>query len=143
MKINREILRDEDRIDNFRELLDRSTKLYGDREAFLLKTNKDGKNAAAQYRKITHAEFRSEVDWLGTALTDLGLRDTHIAVIGENRYEWCLSYLSVACGCGVVVPVDKELHPDEVAMILNQSESAAILYSGKIFDKNLIEALVL
>ena len=143
MKINEEILRDEDRIDNFRELLDRSTKLYGSREAFILKSNKDGKNSAAQYRRITHAEFRGEVDCLGTALTELGLKDTHIAVIGENRYEWCLSYLSVACGCGVVVPVDKELHADEIAMILNQSEAAAIIYSGKIFDKNLIEALQL
>lgn len=137
MKYEEKILRDEDKINNFREMLNRSVKLYGDRDAFIVKKGEH------EYRKVTHREFRHEVNCLGAALIDLGLKDKNIAVIGENRYEWCLSYLSVTCGCGVVVPVDKELHADEIAMILNRSEASAVIFSGKIFDKNLIEALSL
>ena len=97
----------------------------------------------AEYRRIIYKEFREEVDRLGTALTELGLKGAKIGVIGENRYEWCLSYLAVTCGCGVIVPIDKELHADEVAMILNQSEAEVLIFSGKIFDKNLQDALKL
>lgn len=140
MKISEKILKDEDRVNNFRELLDRSSKLYGNREAYIVKT---GKSDSASYRTITHSEFRHEVDCLGTALIDAGLKGEKIAVIGENRYEWCLSYLAVTCGCGIAVPIDKELHPDEIAMILNESQSTAIIFSGKIFDKNLAEAFKL
>ncbi len=140
MKNDEKILREEDRINNFKELLDRSVEFYGDREAFILKKNQ---KEQAEYRKVLYKEFRKEVDRLGTALIDLGLKGETIAVIGENRYEWCLSYLAVTCGCGVIVPIDKELHADEVAMILNQSEAKVLIFSGKIFDKNLQEALQL
>ena len=140
MNNDEKILREEDKINNFKELLDRSVKLYGDREAFILKKNQKEKT---EYRRIIYKEFRKEVDQFGTALLDLGLKGENIAVIGENRYEWCLSYLSVTCGCGVIVPIDKELHAEEVAMILNQSEAKVLIFSGKIFDKNLQEALKL
>ena len=140
MKNDEKILSQEDRIDNFRELLDRSVRRYGEREAFILKINH---KEPAEYRRIIYKEFRVEVDRLGTALTELGLKGAKIGVIGENRYEWCLSYLAVTCGCGVIVPIDKELHADEVAMILNQSEAEVLIFSGKIFDKNLQDALKL
>ena len=140
MKIKDYTLKEEDRINNFRELLDRSVRLHPDLEAFIVKL-RDGDSP--EYRHVTFTEFRKEVDALGTALVDLGLKGEKIAVTGENRYEWCLSYLAVTCGCGVVVPIDKELHPDEIAMILNTSEASAIVFSGKMFDKNLAEALAM
>lgn len=37
LKNDEKILSQEDRIDNFRELLDRSVRRYGEREAFILK----------------------------------------------------------------------------------------------------------
>ena len=39
LKNDEKILSQEDRIDNFRELLDRSVRRYGEREAFILKIN--------------------------------------------------------------------------------------------------------
>lgn len=133
-------LREEDKINNFREMLDRSVKFYGDREAYIVKLL-DGDDPV--YRRVTFKEFRKEIDALGTALIDIGLKGEKIAVTGENRYEWCLSYLAATCGCGVVVPVDKELHADEIAMILNTSEASALVFSGKMFDKNLADALAM
>ena len=40
----------------------------------------------------------AEGDALGTALINMGLKGKRIAVIGENRYEWEIAYLSVVCG---------------------------------------------
>ena len=39
----------------------------------------------------------------------MGLRDSKVAVIGENSYKWVVSYLAVANGTGVIVPLDKDL----------------------------------
>ncbi len=128
---------EEKKLYTFRELLDNTLKLYGDREAFILKN----KSYESGYRHVTHREFRDEINAVGTAFVDLGLKGEKIAVIGENRYEWCLTYLAVTCGCGVIVPVDKELKPEEVAMNINRSEAKAIVFSGKIYDKNVHEAL--
>lgn len=67
----------------------------------------------------------------GTALIKLGLKGKRIAVIGENRYEWGLSYLAVTCGTGLVVPLDKSLPENEIQRLIERSEVEAICYSGK------------
>lgn len=136
-----EIMRQVKPAEDFRSLINQSAALFGEQEAFIVKMPHDGNDEKDnQYRHITYREFRDEIDALGTALVDLGLCGKHIAVIGENRYEWCLSYLAITCGCGVVVPVDKELKSDEIAMILDQADVSAVIYSGRMQEKYLGEA---
>ena len=67
----------------------------------------------------------------GTALIDLGLKDKRIAVIGENRYEWEIAYLSIVCGTGIVVPLDKSLTENELKHLIKKSEVEAIFCSEK------------
>ncbi len=112
-------------ISNLKDMLEQSAALFADRDAFTLK-GEDG-----SYKAVTYKEFKHEADALGTALVDLGLKDRFIAVIGENRYEWCLSYLAVVNGTGVVVPLDRELPPIEVENLIARSNASAILFSGK------------
>ena len=38
----------------------------------------------------------------------------HIALIGENSYNWLVTYFAVVNSNNVIVPIDKELSPDEV-----------------------------
>ena len=45
---------------------------------------------------------------------DIGLKGKRIAVIGENRWEWEVAYLSIVCGTGIVVPLDKSLPENEL-----------------------------
>ena len=47
------------------------------------------------YTPILYSQVKSDMDELGTALIDLGLKNEKIAIIGENRYEWANSYLAV------------------------------------------------
>ena len=71
------------------------------------------------------------INYLGTALINLGLKGKRIGVIGENRYEWELAYLSVVCGVGIVVPMDKSLPANELEEVIERSEVEAIFYSKK------------
>ena len=113
-------------IENLKDMLKKSGKLYGDRPAFKYKTDKPG-----EFKIITHKEFRKDIDYLGTALIDLGLRYKRIAVISENRYEWCTAYLAIACGTGTVVPLDKSLPENEIKSLIERSNVEAIFYSRK------------
>lgn len=112
-------------IKDLKDLLTQSSNLYGSKNAFYVKS--DGQN----YKGITYNEFKNDVDALGTALLNLGLKDKFIALIGENRYEWCLTYMSTANGVGVIVPLDKELPTSELENLLKRSNASAIIYSGK------------
>ena len=61
----------------------------------------------------------------------MGLKGKRIAVIGENRYEWELSYLAVVTGTGTIVPLDKALPENEIESLIIRSEVEAIIYSEK------------
>ena len=111
---------------DLKEMLQKSGEEFGDRPAYIFKTEEKGK-----FREITHNEFREEINDLGTKLLDLGLKNKRIAVISENRYEWAVDYLAVATGVGVIVPLDKSLPNNEIESLIKRSEVEAIFYSKK------------
>ena len=113
------------KIENLKEMLEKSGKLYGNKQAYKIKIDKE------KYITYTHAEIREKINALGTALINLDLKDKRIAVIGENRLEWELAYLAVVCGTGVVVPFDKSLPENELKDVIERSEVEAIFYSAK------------
>ena len=110
---------------NIREVVQDIRKKYSSNLAFTIK-NKD-----KTYRDITYKQFLDEADYLGTALIDLGLNDTRIAIIGKNRYEWAASYLAVINGTGVVVPLDKSLPKHEIEISLKRSKVTTIICEEK------------
>ena len=113
-------------IRNLKEMLNGACKEFSDRTAFVVKRKGDDK-----YSEIKYSQVLKDVNALGTALIDIGLKDKNIAVIGENRYEWCVSYLATVNGVGTIVPLDKELPESEIESLLERSNATAIIYSGK------------
>ena len=111
---------------DLKDMLNQTGEVYGDRPAYIFKTEEKGK-----FRIITHKEFRENINALGTTLIQMGLKDKRIAVISENRYEWELSYLAVAAGVGVIVPLDKALPDNELESLILRSQVEAIIYSSK------------
>ena len=115
-------------IKNLKDMLNKTKDLYGKRPAFKLK-DENGK-----YKEISHRVVREDIDKLGTALLTLGLKGKRVAVIGENRYEWEIAYLSVVCGVGVIVPLDKSLPENELKRVIERSGVEAVIFSDKYKD---------
>ena len=111
---------------DLKDMLKQSGEAYGKRPAYIFKTEQKGK-----FRTITHEEFRNEINALGTALIQTGLKGKRIAVISENRYEWQLAYLAIVTGTGIVVPLDKALPDNELESLILRSQVEAIFYSKK------------
>ncbi len=77
----------------------------------------------------TFLQTKDEVNALGTKLLADGHGGCHIAIMSENRYAWVLTYLTVMCGVGVIVPLDKELLDDDVILQLTKSDCEIIVCS--------------
>lgn len=111
---------------DFRELMNSSADLYGDRNAFIIKHKKSRKDFT--YENITYNQFRDNVNWFGTGMMKRGLQGKRIAIIGKNCYEWILSYFTACCGLGICVPLDKGLPYEELESSLARSYSDVLIF---------------
>ena len=111
-------------VQDLKEMLYRSSSIYKSRTAFKEK-DKDGK-----IKSITYEQFKNDIVFLGTSLLKKGFKDKKIAVVGKNSYQWCVSYLAATI-VGIVVPIDKELHTDDIINFMNVSEAVCILGDKK------------
>ena len=116
-------------ITDLKDMLKKTKEEFGERPAYKIRVEEN------KYKIYTHKEVRDMIDALGTALISFNLKGKRIAVIGENRFEWEIAYLAIACGTGIVVPLDKSLPENELKRLIERSEVEAIFYSGKYEDK--------
>ena len=124
MNIYKKPLYNVKKISTIRDIIENSNAEFADCTAFLTKV-------AGQYMPITFKQYYEDVMALGTAFLNMGLKGKRIAVIGESRYEWVLTYMTVVCGVGVIVPLDREMPTDELSPLIELAELEAIVYSPK------------
>ena len=113
-----------------KEMFINSSKEYADKTFLLEKFN-----PKEDWTEITYNQFKNEVIGLGTALTrKLNLKDTRIVIIGENTHHWYVSYMTMLCGAGIAVPVDKELPENEIENVIKRAKASAVIFSTKKAD---------
>ena len=116
-------------VKNIKQLVNDSCEIYKDKAAYLVK-----REGIEGYQEIKYSQVKEDVDALGTALLHLGLNGNRIAVVGENRYEWAISYLATITGVGVIVPLDRQLPENELENCIKRSNVSAVMYSNKLED---------
>lgn len=114
-------------ITDLKDMLYKATEKFSKKPAFKVK-DENGK-----IKEISYEQFKNDVEALGTAMIKAGLQNKKIAVIGKNSYQWSLAYMASVI-VGVVVPLDKELHIDDIANFLNVSESEAVFGDNKYIE---------
>ena len=117
------------KITDLKDVMNQSYELFKDRPMFVYKTETPG-----ELKETSFGDFIDDVNALGTKLIDMGLKDKRIAVISDNREEWCKAYLATVCGTGVIVPLDKLLPANEIESLIVRSGVQAIFYSDKYSD---------
>ncbi|MBE6041045.1 MAG: long-chain fatty acid--CoA ligase [Clostridiales bacterium] len=130
-KDKRYLFRDKHVVTDLKDMLVQSAEHYPDNILF-----KQKYTPKTPFLPITFKEVLNDVNALGTALIDLGLKDCHIGVIGRNSSEWGESYLAVTGGVGVVVPLDRELNEEELEQLTAMGDLAAVItINNKYYDK--------
>lgn len=128
---NKEVLYDAKEFRDIREMINESAQKYANNIAFIVKEKQEGE---VSYKNITYKMLQEDINKLGTALIDLGLQGKRIAIIANNCYEWCLSYLATLCGVGIVVPLDKSLPSGEIESLLQRSHTDAVIFGKNYID---------
>ncbi|HUX61082.1 MAG TPA: AMP-binding protein [Ignavibacteriaceae bacterium] len=97
--------------------------------------------AGTPISKLTYQQLLDSVLRFGNALKNLGINErTHIAVIGENRVQWGITYLTSMVFNHVIIPIDKNLTTNEILNIIHESEAELIVFSGA-FDSIMREKM--
>ena len=117
-----------DKLHDLRELVSRGKRKYGNTTAFKELDDK------GQIQEHSFWKLNDDVLAFGTVLLSMGLAGKHMALVGESSYSYVVSYLAIACGLGVVVPLDKELSIDEMALLIKKSDAEVILYSDDLLE---------
>ena len=108
-------------ISNFRELVKRYEE-YGENIAFKFKKN-------GNLEEITYKKFVEDIKNVAEKVISSDVK--RVAVIGNNRYEWCTTYLGVTTAGRIIVPLDKALTDKEIEKLLKRSGADAIVYDEK------------
>ena len=121
-------------VKNYREMIEYSVKHYADKIAYKYKKNGDLKHV--EYVEKTYEQVGKDIKAFATELLNKGLEDKKIVLIGNNRYEWCISYLAITSANMIIVPLDKALPDNEIENLVTRSEAEVA-----IFDKKYIEVM--
>ena len=117
------------RINNYRELAFYSIEHYADHVAYKYKSKPTDKEII----KKTYADCGKDMKAFGTAM--LNRKAERIAVIGKNRYEWCMTYLGTTTAGLVIVPLDKLLPEKEISNLVKRSKADTIVCDGAYVEQ--------
>ena len=85
--------------------------------------------------KKSFQDLADDVSAIGTFMYDKKMKDKHIAIIGENSYEWLVTYLAAVGGGNVAVGIDKGLPEEEIKELLKKADVDAETGATKVSNK--------
>ena len=110
---------------DIRSLLYRGKALYPHHTVMVEIAGKD------QERRLGYRELCDNAEALGTAMIAHGMKNAHIAIIGENCIDWVQAYFAIVCGVGVAVPMDRELTESFVRTQLRMSDTSVVVCTDR------------
>ena len=116
---------------NYRELVEKRYETFGEDIAFKYKEK-------SEIKEISYQQFVQDIKAIAEVILDSDVK--RVAVIGNNRYEWCVTYLGVTTAGRVIVPLDKALTDKEIEKLLKRSGADAVVYEEK-YEKAVEEAI--
>jgi len=103
--------------------------------------NQNGQNLAfltpreGNIYQITYNQVFEQIKKLARHLRELGIeKGDHVAILGENRPEWGISFFAVAWIGAVAIPLDARASLEDQKFILTFSSAKAIILSGSFYS---------
>jgi len=97
------------------------------------------------WKKVTYQELFGNTRGIASYLIEKGIKKgDKVAIISENRPEWCATYLAISLSSAIAVPIDAQLGQEEIKRLLSDSESKVVFFSSRIEEniKKAIEELI-
>lgn len=115
-------------IESIQNMLLKSVKAYSNKLALEDLTN-------YPISRVNYSELNEYILKFGNSLQKLGLKPRdHIALIGENRVQWAIGFLTAMMFDFVIIPVDKNLNYGDILNIIHESDANALIFSGSLTE---------
>lgn len=115
------------KLNNFKELLTLNLGNKKDEVAFIFN------NAKKEEIKKTYNDFYNDVTLMSNYLSN-NYKNKHIALIGENSYNYIVLFFSIINSKNVAVLIDKDLSKEKIQELLKKSDSKVLFYSKDYCD---------
>lgn len=109
---------------SFREVVKRNIAEKGDKPAVLYREK-------GKIKTVLYSEFLHETICLGNALYEKGFSKKHVACIGDNGYRLIVNFFTMLHSEGVYLPIDRQLPPQDIATVINHSDTEVLFFSKK------------
>ena len=116
------------KIDSISDMLEKKAKDIPDKIAFRYRKGRD------EVENKTYQEVYEEVRKASSYVSEQYGKGKHIAIIGENSYEWLMAFFAVVTSGNVAVPIDKELPQDEVEWLIKKGD-AEVAFVSKTYSE--------
>ncbi|MGB3729480.1 MAG: AMP-binding protein, partial [Thermodesulfobacteriota bacterium] len=81
--------------------------------------------------QLTYSQVLERIKKLARKLRDLGIaKGDHVAILGENRPEWGISFFAVSWIGAVAIPLDARASLTDYKFIMDFSSTKALILSG-------------
>lgn len=116
------------KISSISDMLEQKAETMPDGKAFTYRKGKE------KLESKTYAEVYAEVRKAAAYVEKTYGKGNHMAIIGENSYEWLLAYFAVVTSGNVAAPIDKELPADEVEWLVKKADVSTVFVSKPYSD---------
>ena len=83
----------------------------------------------------TYRDLQADVNALGTWMYHHKIRGKHVALVGENSYEWLVAFFAAVNGGNVAVAIDRSLPEEEIVQIAKKADVDVAFVSGACYRK--------
>ncbi|MBO7762525.1 MAG: AMP-binding protein [Clostridia bacterium] len=87
-------------------------------------------NEGGEKKTVTYPGFAAMVESFATALDAAGLAGHRVVMIGETHPAYLATYIATICTNGTIIPMDKELAPEQVAAFIKHAEADVVVYTA-------------
>ncbi|MBE5892985.1 MAG: AMP-binding protein [Lachnospiraceae bacterium] len=112
----------------FRDMIDDLALKYGDDPAISWFTRKQ------EEKGVSYNKLRDDVRYLQEMLVQMGLAGKHIAIVGENSYEWLVVYFAANYCGSVAVCIDIEQPDDTILQMLEMADVSAVFLASSYLE---------
>ncbi len=121
------VLRESSGLNTISEMLELSIDRHANNLAYI--TPRD--NSVFQ---LTYGQVHQYITKLARYLRELGIeKGDHVAIVGENRPEWGISFFAVSWIGAVAIPLDARASLSDHKFILGFSSAKAVILSGSFY----------
>ena len=125
------LLHEKIEFENVRSLVEWAGDKHADLCAYSYRENPRDK----EFSKATFAELRDDVRALASKLLESGCAGKHCVLIGKLSYDWVRTYFAVLSIGGIIVPLDRDWHKEELAETAKRADISFLFCDEELAEK--------